>query len=205
MKSKETKRCPWCLGDPLYVDYHDREWGVPVHDDRKWFEFLLLEGVQAGLNWLMVLKKRENYRQAYDGFDYARVARYGEDKIAGLLANPGLVRNRAKIAASVCNARAFLETREEFGSFDRYMWAFVDGRPLMNRWRSDGQIPASTPLSDRISADLRRRGFKFVGTTIVYAHMQATGMVNDHLVQCFRHKELASLTIQGNLTNKKFK
>lgn len=184
------KRCPWCLGDPLYIEYHDREWGVPVHDDRKWFEFLTLEGAQAGLNWLLVLKKRENYRRAYDGFDFNRVALYNDKKVAGLLADPGLIRNRAKITASLSNARAFLRIREEFGSFDRYIWKFVGGKPLHNRWRKDAEIPPRTSLSDAISADLRRRGFKFVGSTIVYAHMQATGLVNDHLIGCFRYEDL---------------
>jgi DNA-3-methyladenine glycosylase I len=186
-------RCPWCLGDPLYVEYHDREWGVPVHDDIKWFEFLVLEGAQAGLNWLLVLKKRENYRRAYQGFDFEKVARFGEERIARLLSNPGLIRNRAKLSASVGNARHFLAVRREFGSFDRYMWSFMDGRPLQNRWRSDRQIPSRTPLSDLISKDLKRRGFKFVGSTIVYAHMQATGMVNDHLLACFRHDQVKNL------------
>lgn len=192
MKKKmlEVKRCPWCLSDPLYMEYHDKEWGVPVRDDRTWFEFLVLEGAQAGLNWLLVLKKRENYRRAYDHFDFAKVARYGEEKIASLLSDPGLIRNRAKIAASVANARAFLKVRQEFGSFDSYMWSFTGGKPLVNRRRRDKEIPARTPLSDKISADLRKRGFKFVGSTIVYAHMQATGMVNDHLLACFRHGEL---------------
>ncbi len=193
MHEMAKKRCPWCLGDPLYVQYHDREWGVPLHDDRKWFEFLLLEGVQAGLSWLLVLKRRENYRRAYDGFDPAKVARYDERKVAALLADPGLIRNRAKIAASLANARAFLKVQEEFGAFDRYMWSFTGGRPLRNRWRRDSDIPARSDLSDAISADLRRRGFKFAGSTIVYAHMQATGMVNDHLTGCFRHKEVTLL------------
>jgi DNA-3-methyladenine glycosylase I len=190
MKPQTKKRCPWCLSDPLYIDYHDREWGVPVHDDCKWFEFLLLEGAQAGLNWLLVLKKRENYRKAYDGFDFARIARYSEKKIDRLLTDPGLIRNRAKISASVSNARAFLKIRKEFGSFDRYIWAFTGGNPLRNCWKADSQIPARTQLSDSISNDLRHRGFKFVGSTIIYAHMQATGMVNDHLIGCFRYKEL---------------
>lgn len=190
MRLSPISRCPWCLSDPLYIEYHDREWGVPVRDDRKWFEFLLLEGAQAGLNWLLVLKKRENYRQAYDGFDFNKIARYDEKKIGRLLADPGLIRNRAKIAASIANARAFLEVREEFGSFDAYMWRFTGGKPLVNRRRRDGEIPARTPLADKISADLRQRGFKFVGSTIVYAHMQATGMVNDHLIGCFRYKDL---------------
>jgi DNA-3-methyladenine glycosylase I len=190
MRKKAAKRCPWCLSDPLYTEYHDREWGVPVHDDRKWFEFLLLEGVQAGLSWFLILKKRENYRRAYDGFDFEKIARYGEKKIARLLADPGLVRNRAKIRASVNNARAFIKIREEFGSFDSYIWPFVGNKPLRNRWRSMEQLPARTDLSDALSKDLVRRGFKFVGSTIIYAHMQATGMVNDHLVGCFRYKKL---------------
>ena len=190
MRPKTKKRCPWCLSDPLYVAYHDREWGVPVHDDRRWFEFLVLEGAQAGLNWLLVLKKRENYRKAYEGFDFNKVARYDEKKVAELLSDPGLIRNRAKIAASITNARAFLMVREEFGTFDRFIWEFTGGRPLHNRWKADSQIPAHTKLSDALSDDLRRRGFKFVGPTIIYAHMQATGMVNDHLVGCFRHKEI---------------
>ncbi len=189
---EDKKRCPWCLSDPLYIEYHDREWGVPLHNDSKLFEFLLLEGVQAGLNWLLVLKKRENYRRAYDGFDFSKIARYSEKKIASLLADPGLIRNRAKIAASVSNARAFLRIREEFGTFNRYIWSFMDWKPQHNNWRTDGQIPPRTALSDAISADLKKRGFKFVGSTIVYAHMQATGMVNDHLIDCFRHKELSS-------------
>jgi len=190
MTGMAKKRCPWCLGDPLYIDYHDREWGVPVHDDRKWFEFLVLEGAQAGLNWLLVLKKRDNYRKAYDGFDFNKVARYDEKKIAALLSNPGLIRNRSKITASVSNAGAFIRIREEFGSFDRYIWDFMGGKPLCNRWKADDRIPARTKLSDALSDDLRKRGFKFVGSTIVYAHMQATGMVNDHLVGCFRHKQV---------------
>ncbi len=190
------KRCPWCLAHPLYIEYHDREWGVPVHDDRKWFEFLTLEGAQAGLNWLLVLKKRENYRRAYDDFDYARVARYDDAKVAALLSDPGIIRNRAKIAASISNARAFIRIREEFSSFDRYIWPFVNGKPLRNHWQTDRQIPARTPLSDSISADLRKRGFKFVGSTIIYAHMQATGMVNDHLLSCFRYGELLKLNNQ---------
>jgi DNA-3-methyladenine glycosylase I len=183
-------RCPWCLSDPLYIEYHDHEWGVPVHDDRKWFEFLILEGVQAGLSWFLVLKKRENYRKAYDGFDFDKVAKYSGKKLARLLADPGLIRNRAKIAASVNNARAFIKIREEFGSFDRYIWSFVGNEPLCNRMRSMEQIPARTELSDALSKDLVRCGFKFAGSTIMYALMQATGLVNDHLVGCFRYEKL---------------
>jgi DNA-3-methyladenine glycosylase I len=179
--------------DPLYVTYHDDEWGVPVHDDRTWFEFLLLEGAQAGLAWITILRKREAYRRAYDGFDPAKVARYGDRKVAALLVDAGIVRNRLKIAASVTNAQAFLEVQEELGSFDAYMWGFVDGRPIQNAWRTMAELPAVTPLAELVSKDLKRRGFRFVGPTIVYAHMQATGMVNDHLVGCFRHAEVASL------------
>ncbi len=184
------QRCPWCLSDPLYIDYHDREWGVPVQDDRKWFEFLVLEGAQAGLSWFLVLKKRENYRRAYDGFDFDKVALYGPEKIAALLADAGLIRNRSKIAASVGNARAFIKIREEFGSFDNYIWPFVGNRPIQNRWKTLAQLPVRTELSDSLSKDLVRRGFKFVGSTIIYAHMQATGMVNDHLIDCFRYQEV---------------
>ncbi len=192
MATQEKKRCPWCLSDPLYIDYHDHEWGVPVHDDRKWFEFLLLEGAQAGLNWLLVLKKRENYRKAYDNFDFDKVALYKENKIARLLADPGLIRNRAKIGASVGNARAFVQIRAEFGSFNDYVWPFVHNRPIRNRWKTLDQLPTRTGLSDALSKDLASRGFKFVGSTIIYAHMQATGMVNDHLIDCFRYNEIIS-------------
>jgi DNA-3-methyladenine glycosylase I len=186
-------RCGWCGDDPLYVAYHDREWGVPIRDDRILFEFLLLEGAQAGLSWATILKKREGYRRLYEGFDPERVAGYGERKLAELLADPAIVRNRAKVVASVTNARAFLEVQAEFGSFSDYIWRFVDGVPIQNAWTSLDQLPAVTSLAESISKDLRQRGFKFVGPTIVYAHMQATGMVNDHLVSCFRHREVAAL------------
>ena len=186
----EKTRCPWCLGDPLYIGYHDREWGVPLHDDRALFEFLVLEGAQAGLSWLTILKKRENYRRAYEGFDPEKVARFGPKKVAALLADAGIVRNRLKIAASITNARAFLAVQEEFGSFDAWLWDYLDGRPISSHWRKLRQLPARTKLSEHISRDLQRRGFRFVGPTIVYALMQATGMVNDHLVGCFRHSEL---------------
>jgi DNA-3-methyladenine glycosylase I len=185
--SADKTRCPWCLGDPLYLDYHDCEWGVPLHDDRTLFEFLLLEGAQAGLSWLTILKKRENYRRAYEGFDPGKVARFDSEKVAALLADAGIVRNRQKIAASIANARAYLAVQEEFGTFDSYIWRFTEGKPIVNRWRTLQQLPAQTDLSERISRDLKQRGFCFVGPTIVYAHMQATGMVNDHLVSCFRH------------------
>jgi len=187
----EKQRCAWVpVNNPQYVKYHDEEWGVPVHDDRLLFEFLVLEGAQAGLSWLTVLRKRENYRQAFDGFDPPRVARYDEAKIQRLLQNPGIIRNRLKVRAAVTNAQAFLKVQREFGSFDRFIWSFVNGRPIVNAWKRDGEIPASTPLSDTISRELKRRGFKFVGSTIVYAHMQATGMVNDHTTDCFRHGAL---------------
>jgi DNA-3-methyladenine glycosylase I len=184
-------RCDWVpLDNPLYVKYHDEEWGVPVHDDRLLFEFLILEGAQAGLSWLTILKKRDNYRKAFDFFDPQKVARYDEKKVAELLQNKGIIRNRLKINAAVTNARAFLDVRQEFGSFNSYIWNFMDGKPLVNRWKSLKEIPASTPLSDTISKDLKKRGFKFVGSTIIYAHMQATGMVNDHTVDCFRYTEV---------------
>ncbi len=183
-------RCAWSQGSPQYIAYHDAEWGVPVHDDRRLFEFIVLEGAQAGLSWSTILHKRENYRRAFDGFDPEKVARYTPRRIAKLLGDPGIVRNRLKVESAVSNARAFLAVQAAFGSFDRYIWDFVDGRPIQNRWKSLKQIPARTPLSDRISKDLKQRGFRFVGSTIVYAHMQATGMVNDHLVDCFRHAEL---------------
>ncbi len=174
------------------LEYHDREWGVPVHDDRRLFEFLILEGAQAGLSWRTVLYMRENYRRAFDGFDPEQIARYNKRKVESLLKNEGIIRNRLKVEAGVTNARAFLETVEEFGSFDAYIWRFTDGQPIVNRWKTTKQIPASTPISDAMSKDLKARGFRFVGTTIMYAHMQATGMVNDHLVSCFRHAECQS-------------
>ena len=182
-------RCPWPMDD-LYRAYHDSEWGVPLHEDRALFEFLALEGAQAGLSWHLILKKRPAYRVAFDQFDPEKVARYTPAKISRLLGNPGIVRNRLKIAATVNNARAFLAVREEFGSFDRYIWRFVEGRPLIHHYRSMKEVPARTRESDAMSQDLKQRGFSFVGSTICYAHMQATGMVNDHLVGCFRHKEL---------------
>jgi DNA-3-methyladenine glycosylase I len=186
-----SERCPWAGKDPLYIPYHDREWGVPAHDDRHLFEMLVLEGAQAGLSWLTILRKREAYRRAYDGFDPARVARYTEKRQARLLADPGIVRNRLKVAASVGNARAFLDVVAERGSFDKYLWEFVDGRPIVNRFRTLAEVPARTPVSDALSKDLARRGFKFVGSTICYAYMQAIGMVNDHLTSCPRYAGLA--------------
>jgi DNA-3-methyladenine glycosylase I len=187
--AKQLQRCPWPV-DELYVRYHDTEWGVPLHDDRTIFEFLILEGAQAGLSWHTVLKKRENYRAAFDQFDPEKVARYGDSKIARLMSNAGIIRNRLKILSAIQNAKAFLKVREEFGSFDEYIWRFVDGEPKVNHRRTMKDVPARTKESDAMSKDLIRRGFKFVGSTICYAHMQATGMVNDHLVTCFRHKEL---------------
>ena len=179
-------RCGWVNEDPLYIRYHDEEWGVPVHDDVKLFELLILEGAQAGLSWYTVLKKRERYREAFDGFDPVKVAAYDEDKIASLLADPGLIRNRLKIRSAVSNARAFLKVQREFGSFDAYIWRFVEGRPIVNRWTSLKQVPASTPQSDAMSKDLKKRGFSFVGTTICYAYMQAAGMVDDHTMDCWK-------------------
>jgi DNA-3-methyladenine glycosylase I len=184
--SQPKVRCKWANGD-LYAAYHDQEWGVPVHDDRLLFEFLILEGAQAGLSWITILKKRENYRKAFDNFDATKVARYKAQKIQKLLADPGIVRNRLKIAAAVQNAKAFLAVQKEFGSFDRYVWSFVDGRPIQNHWSSREQLPARTPESDALSKDLLKRGFKFVGSTICYAFMQAVGMVNDHTTDCFRY------------------
>lgn len=183
-------RCAWTGDDVLYQQYHDAEWGVPLHDDRRLFEFLILEGAQAGLSWITILRKRESYRAAFDGFDAQRIARYGADKIESLLLDAGIVRNRLKVQSAVINAQKFLDVQQEFGSFDRFIWRFVEGETIQNRWRSLAQVPASTPESDAMSRELKRRGFKFVGTTICYALMQATGMVNDHTTDCFRHKEL---------------
>ena len=193
MAHTELRRCPWSSGSEAYINYHDREWGVPVHDDRAQFEFLILEGAQAGLSWSTILHKRDAYREAFAGFDPARVARYGARQIDALLANPGIVRNRLKVESAVNNARRFLAVQEEFGSFDAYVWRFVGGSPIQHRRRTIKAVPASTKESDALSKDLKQRGFKFVGSTIVYAHMQATGMVNDHLVTCFRHAECAAL------------
>ena len=179
-------RCAWVSDDPLYVAYHDREWGVPVHDDRTLFEFLILEGAQAGLSWITILKKRENYRRALDGFDVHKIARYDAAKVRALLADPGIVRNRLKIAATIQNAKSFLDVQKEFGSFDAYIWKFIGGKPLLSDWQMIADAPAKTPQSDLMSKDLAKRGFKFVGSTICYAFMQAVGMVNDHSADCFR-------------------
>ncbi|MCZ6472724.1 MAG: DNA-3-methyladenine glycosylase I [SAR324 cluster bacterium] len=181
-------RCGWVGDDSLYQAYHDTEWGVPVHDDRVLFEFLLLEGAQAGLSWITVLRKRENYRRSFAGFDVAKVAAFGERKIAALLQDPGIIRNRLKVRSAVDNARHFIEIQREFGSFDAYIWQFVGGAPKINAWKSHSEIPATTPQSDAMSNDLKKRGFKFVGSTICYAQMQATGMVNDHTTDCFRYR-----------------
>jgi DNA-3-methyladenine glycosylase I len=187
----EQKRCSWVnLDNALLVEYHDREWGVPNHDDRKHFEFLVLEAAQAGLNWSIVLNKREGYRKAFSQFDPEKVARYTKSKIDKLVANPAIIRNRLKIESAVKNARALLEVQEEFGSFDKYSWQFVDGKPRQNRWKTMRQIPAMTPESDKFSKDLKQRGFSFVGSTVIYAHMQALGMVNDHLIDCFRYRTI---------------
>ena len=186
---KEIIRCPWPTDD-LYLRYHDTEWGVPVHDDRLLFEYLILEGAQAGLSWHTVLKKRENYRAAFDHFDIEKIARYGDKKIAELMANAGIIRNRLKIHATIQNARSFLQIQSEFRSFDAYLWRFVDGKPLQNHRKSMKDVPSRTDVSDALSKDLLKRGFKFVGSTICYANMQAVGMVNDHLVTCFRHRQL---------------
>lgn len=188
IQADSLKRCAWATpNDPEYVAYHDDEWGVPVHDDRRWFEFLLLEGAQAGLSWATILHKRENYRRAFAGFDAGKVARFTARDVTRLLNDPGIVRNRLKIGSAIGNARAFLAVQQEFGSFDTYIWRFVGGKPRQNRWRSQRQVPAHTPASDAVSNDLKKRGFKFVGSTICYAFMQATGMVDDHIVSCYRH------------------
>lgn len=187
----EVIRCAWAGTDPLYHRYHDREWGVPVRNDRKLFEFLVLEGAQAGLAWITILRKRPAYRAAFHDFDYERVARYGERDVKRLLGDAGIVRNELKIRSAIRNAKAFMDVRREFGTFSRYMWGFVDGMPLQNRRRTMKDIPPRTDISDALSADLKQRGFNFVGSTIIYAHMQAVGMVNDHVLDCFRHKVLA--------------
>lgn len=189
-----VKRCGWAgLNDQLYLDYHDKEWGVPVHDDRVLFEFLVLEGAQAGLSWGTILRKRESFRRAFDGFDPKKVARYDGKRVAQLMKDPGIIRNRLKITSAIQNAKAFLDVQKEFGSFDTYIWGFLGGRTKVNRWRTLEEIPATTRESEAMSKDLLRRGFRFVGPTICYAHMQATGMVNDHVKTCFRYRELSSV------------
>lgn len=186
----QMNRCPWPGDDELYIKYHDEEWGVPIHDDNKHFEFLVLESAQAGLSWITILRRRENYRKAYDYFDPVKVAKYDEKKINELLNNPGIIRNRRKIEASINNAKQFLEIQQEFGSFDEYLWKFVDNKPVVNSWKNISEIPVNTELSDEISSDLKNRGFKFIGTTIIYSHIQAVGLVNDHIVSCFRYNKL---------------
>ena len=183
-------RCAWCGTDPLYMEYHDTEWGVPVYDDDKLFEFLILETFQAGLSWITILRKRENFRKAFDKFDYKKIAHYGEIKYNNLLQDAGIIRNKLKIRATISNARAFMEIQKEFGSFSNYIWAFTKGKPIRNNHKSLTEVPATTELSDTISKDLKKRGFKFVGSTVIYAHLQATGMVNDHVIDCFRYSEV---------------
>ena len=185
-----TTRCGWCGDDPLYIAYHDQEWGVPSHDDRHLFEMLVLEGAQAGLSWITILRKREHYRKVFQGFDPEHVAGYGRQEVERLMQDAGLVRNRLKLESAVRNARAFLDVQARHGSFDAFLWDYVDGRPVQNRWRSHAEVPARTPVSDRLARDLKRLGFGFVGSTICYAYMQAVGMVNDHTLDCFRHPEL---------------
>ena len=188
------ERCDWCEGTfELYIDYHDREWGVPVRDDRKQFEFLTLESAQAGLSWSTILKKREGYRKAFADFDVEKVARFTEQKIQQMLSNPEIIRNESKIRSAVSNAQKFIAVQDEFGSFCNYIWGFVDGKPIQNRWETMREVPATTDVSDRMSNDMKQRGFRFIGSTTLYAHMQATGLVNDHLVSCFRHREILAI------------
>jgi DNA-3-methyladenine glycosylase I len=191
------ERCPWPGEDPLMLRYHDEEWGVPVHDELRHFEFLILESAQAGLSWRTILNKREGYRRAFASFDPARVSRFGETDVARLLADPGIVRNRAKIASAISNAKAFLKVQDELGSFEAFVWPFVGGRPRLNTWTSLGEIPAVTPEAEALARELKRRGFSFLGPTVAYAHMQATGLVNDHIVSCFRHRELQEAAGSG--------
>ena len=192
--SKSVSRCPWSEGvSPAYLEYHDREWGVPVHDDQKQFEFLILEGAQAGLSWSTILHRREGYRRAFADFDPVKVARFTPARIERLLQDPAIIRNRLKVESAVSNARAFLELAAALGSFDAYVWSFVDGKPQRNQWRSQAEVPATSPVSDALSKDMKKRGFRFVGSTTLYAHLQATGLINDHLVSCFRHTECRKL------------
>lgn len=191
---EEKIRCGWCVGDPLYEAYHDLEWGVPLKDDDAIFEFLILETFQAGLSWITILRKRENFRKAFDNFDYRKIADYSDNKIETLMQDSGIVRNRLKIKATVSNAHAFMKLQEEFGSFSKYIWGFVNNCPVQNNWKDLKQVPATTSISDALSKDLKKRGFKFVGSTVIYAHMQATGMVNDHITSCFRHSEVEQMS-----------
>ncbi|MCH2192549.1 DNA-3-methyladenine glycosylase I [Kordia sp.] len=190
MNFTEKRRCAWCGDDPLYVAYHDEEWGVPVYDDDKLFEFLILETFQAGLSWITILRKRENFRKAFDGFDYKKIANYGEDKYESLLQDAGIIRNKLKVKAAISNAQMFLKAQEEFGSFSKYIWQFTDGKPIQNAFVREEDVPATSEISDKISKDLKKRSFKFVGSTVMYAYMQAVGIVNDHIVSCFRYEEI---------------
>ncbi len=190
LKTKDLSRCPWCLSSPLMMDYHDREWGVPVHDDKKLFEFLILEGAQAGLSWSTILNRREGYREAFDNFEVERVARFNARKIESLMKNEKIIRNRLKITSTISNAKLFMDVQNEFGSFAKYQWSFVDGKPIKNKWTTHKGLPPTSKISDTWSKDLKKRGFRFVGSTIIYAHMQAVGMVNDHLKSCFRYKQV---------------
>jgi DNA-3-methyladenine glycosylase I len=186
----DKKRCNWCGTDPLYMEYHDSEWGVPVYDDDKLFEFLILETFQAGLSWITILRKRENFRKAFDNFDYKKIATYSDEKFDELILDAGIIRNKLKIKATISNAISFMEIQKEFGSFSKYIWSFTNGKPIKNKWDNLNNVPATTELSETISKDLKKRGFKFVGSTVIYAHMQATGMVNDHVKECFRYNEV---------------
>ncbi|UMB62175.1 DNA-3-methyladenine glycosylase I [Lutibacter sp. A80] len=189
----KNNRCDWCGNDPLYIEYHDKEWGTPIFDDAELFEFLILETFQAGLSWITILKKRENFREAFDNFNYKKIANYNEIKFQELLKNKGIIRNKLKIKATISNAISFIEIQKEFGSFSNYIWKFTNGKPLNNEYKTLSEVPANTALSDTISKDLKKRGFKFVGSTVIYAYMQATGMVNDHLTTCFRYQEINKL------------
>mgnify|MGYP006277916749 FL=1 len=192
-RTGSLSRCGWVTNDALYIEYHDNEWGVPEYSDDRLFEFLVLETFQAGLSWLTILKKRENFRRAFDNFDYRKIADYSDAKVEELLTDKSIIRNRRKILATIANAKAFIEVQQEFGSFSHYIWGFVNHQPIQNAWKSQKEVPANTPLSDKISKDLKKRGFQFVGTTVIYAHMQATGMVNDHTVDCFRYEEVKGM------------
>lgn len=194
MISTDKRRCPWPGNDPLYIAYHDEEWGVPVYDDDKLFEFLILETFQAGLSWITILRKRENFRNAFDHFDYEKIAQYGEEKFNSLLEDAGIIRNKLKIRATITNAQVFMQIQSAFGSFSKYIWQFTDGKPIQNAFKTNSEVPAKTELSDRISKDLKKKGFKFIGSTTVYAFMQAVGIVNDHLVDCFRYEEIKNMS-----------
>ncbi|WP_046743056.1 DNA-3-methyladenine glycosylase I [Kordia zhangzhouensis] len=194
MDFSEKRRCAWCGNDPLYTAYHDQEWGVPVRDDATLFEFLILETFQAGLSWITILRKRENFRKAFDYFDYHKIAQYDEDKYLDLLQDSGIIRNKLKIKATITNAQAFIKIQEEFGSFSSYIWQFTNEKPIHNECKDEKQVPATTEISDALSKDLKKRGFKFVGSTVIYAHMQATGMVNDHITSCFRYEEIKNMS-----------